>query len=480
MGYTQDIKFFIDGQWTLGKTPVSAFQDIINPSTGVSIGKLPVANVDVIEEAVSSASKGFSVWREVSPAKRSKIILKACDILRSRIDHIAELSSIELGTPVKDAKSYVLRAIEILEWDANEGLRLYGRLIPTESNIQQIVVHEPIGIVAAFTPWNAPVLTPCRKLGSVLAAGCSIVMKAAEETPASAVAVVQAFADAGVPPGVINLVYGDPALVSDRLINHPAVRMVTFTGSVPIGKELAKKAAAQMKPVLMELGGHAPVIVCEDADIADAARKCVISKFRNSGQACIAPTRFYIHEAVYNSFVEEFLKNVNLLKLGNPFDSQTEIGPLANGRRLKVIESLIEDAVNKGAKILSGGGQLDGAGYFFAPTVLDEISDDARVWSEEPFGPIACLSRFKCLDSTIRKANALSYGLAAYVFTKDATRANYIASKIECGAVAINHLTVSTVGIPFGGVKDSGIGREGGTEGVASYTVKKTITQMFI
>ena len=329
MNYIEEIKFYINGEWTLGTKPVGMFQNIINPSTGTYLGRLPVADEGIVDEAVVAAKNGLRIWKKTNPFKRSEIILKACNILRDRIDYIANLSSLELGTPFKDAKSYVLRGIEILEWDANEGKRLYGRLIPTENNIQQIVIHEPVGVVAAFTPWNAPVLSPCRKLGSVLAAGCAIIMKAAEETPASAVALVQAFIDAGVPPGVINLIYGNPSLVSDRLIKHNDVRMITFTGSVVIGKELAQKAAQQMKPVLMELGGHAPVIVCEDADISDAAKKCVISKFRNSGQACIAPTRFFIHENIYEKFLEEFLKNVNSLCIGDPFDEKSEIGPLA-------------------------------------------------------------------------------------------------------------------------------------------------------
>lgn len=480
MKYIKEIKFFINGKWTLGDLPVDEFQDICNPSSGEIIGKVPVANSSVINEAIESAKKGFNVWRDISPHKRSEIILKTCSIIRERLEYIANLSTLELGTPFKDAKSYVLRSVEILEWDANEGKRLYGRVIPSENNVQQLVVHEPVGVVAAFSPWNAPFLTPCRKIGSALAAGCSIIIKSAEETPASAVALFQCFNDAGVPPGVINLLFGNPDLVSEELINHDDVRMITFTGSVPIGKKLAEKAASRMKPLLMELGGHAPVIICEDADIEDAAKKCAISKFRNSGQACIAPTRFYIHEKIYEKFINLFLDSVALLKVGDPLDEANSIGPLANKRRLELIEFLVKDALDKGAKLLHGGSRLNGDGFFYLPTVLGEIPESAIVLKNEPFGPIACMTKFNNLDEAITKANELPYGLASYVFTKDATRANYISRKLECGAVAINHLTVSTVGIPFGGVKDSGLGREGGTEGVASYTIKKTITQMFI
>lgn len=480
MRYIDEIKFFIDGKWTLGNFPVNDYQDFFNPSTGKKLGRIPVANSSIIHESIESAKKGFDVWRNTSPNKRCEIILKACSIIRERLDYIANLSTLELGTPLRDSKSYVLRAVEILEWDANEGKRLYGRIIPSENNIQQFVVHEPVGIVAAFSPWNAPFLTPCRKIGSALAAGCSIIIKAAEETPASAVALFQCFDDAGTPPGVINLIFGNPDLVSDELINHDDIRMITFTGSVPIGKKLAEKASSRMKPILMELGGHASVIVCEDADIEDAAKKCAISKFRNSGQACIAPTRFYIHDKVYKKFIDFFIDNVALLKVGDPLDEATSVGPLANQRRLELIDSLVIDALKKGAKVLHGGVRLGRDGFFYQPTILGEIPESADVLRNEPFGPIACMIKFDNLEKAITKANELPYGLASYAFTKDASKANYISRKLDCGAVAINHLTVSTVGIPFGGVKDSGIGREGGTEGVASYTVKKTITQMFI
>jgi len=475
-----DIKFFIDGEWTLGSPAATKFQEIINPSDESVLGQLPIATPSITSAALAAAYAGQEKWRNINPARRAEVVFGASRLLRERVETIASLSACELGTPIKDARNYVLRAADILEWDAAEGRRLYGRVVPSDPGLRQMVVPEPIGVVAAFTPWNAPVLTPCRKIGSALAAGCSIIMKAAEETPACAMAVVQAFVDAGAPPGVIGLLFGDPGRVSEQLIAAPQVRMVTFTGSVPIGKHLAQLAAREMKPVLMELGGHAPVIVCEDADIEQAVARCVPAKFRNGGQACIAPTRFFVHDAVYQRFASALVDATKSLKIGAPFDDDVAVGPLANPRRLNAVDALVRDAVARGARLLCGGHHINKPGYFFEPTVLADIPHDARVLNEEPFGPIACLMTYKDLHEVVRHANALPYGLAGYVFTRDAARADFLSRALECGAVAINHLTVSTTGIPFGGVKESGYGREGGTEGVRSYTVAKTITHSHV
>lgn len=474
-----DIRFYIDGHWTLGSPPVSAFMDVDDPSSGSVIGRVPKADTTTIEAALASARRGQALWRTYGPARRTEIQLAACRLLRERVDAIAAWSALELGTPMSDARNYVLRAADIVEWDANEGRRLYGRVVPSDPGLRQMVVPEPVGIVAAFTPWNAPVLTPCRKIGSALAAGCALIMKAAEETPASAMAVVQAFADAGVPAGVINLVFGNPAQVSEQLIDAPDVRMVTFTGSVPVGKQLAQRAGMHMKPILMELGGHAPVIVCEDADIDLAAKRCVAAKYRNGGQACIAPTRFFIHEKVYGDFEKAFAAATQALKVGAPHEPGVAVGPLASLRRRSAVHALVSEAVDQGARLVCGGAEQPGPGYFFPPTILADIPPHARILHEEPFGPVACLARYTDLNEVLAQANALPYGLAGYVFGRDAARLEHIAGSLECGAVAINHLTVSTNGIPFGGVKDSGIGREGGSEGVRSYTVSKTVTQAF-
>jgi len=475
-----DIRFFVDGQWTLGNPAVTTFQNVVNPADETVLGRLPVANATITDAAIAAAHAAQKAWRDTSPARRAEVVQRASQLLRERAATIAALSSLEMGTPVKDTRNYALRAADIVEWDAAEARRLYGYVTPSEPGLRQMVVPEPVGPVAAFAPWNAPVLTPCRKIGSALAAGCTIVIKAAEETPACAMAVVQAFADAGAPPGTINLLFGNPAQVSEQLITAPQIRMVTFTGSVPIGKHLAQLAAREMKPVLMELGGHAPVLICEDADIEQAVTRCAPSKFRNGGQACIAPTRFFVHASVYEHFASAFVSAAKAFRIGDPFAEGVEIGPLANPRRLNAIEALVRDAAARGARVLCGGHRLDRPGYFFAPTVLADIPSDARVLSEEPFGPVACLIRYTDEEQAVAQANALPYGLAGYVFTRDAARADRLSRALECGAVAINHLVVSTSGIPFGGVKESGIGREGGAQGVRSYTVDKTITHSHI
>jgi len=468
------VQFLIDGQWTSGNA--AQHHDVINPSTQAVIGRYPVASKEDIDAALTSARKAQAAWRAASPQARTEIVLKASQLLRERSAQIAEISALELGTPLEDGRNYVLRAADILEWDAHEGRRLYGRVVPSPDGMRQMVVPEPIGAVAAFSPWNAPVLTPCRKIGSALAAGCVIVLKAAEETPACAMAVIQAFIDAGAPAGTINLLFGNPALVSETLIASPVIRMVTFTGSVAVGKHLAQLAAAQMKPVLMELGGHAPVIVCEDADVEDAASRCAVSKFRNTGQACIAPTRFFVHDSVFDRFKTVFVERTRAQKIGVPTQTGVAMGPYANARRRDQVDGLIREAVARGAVLLHGGKAIGERGFFYEPTVLTDVPETARIMQEEPFGAVACLNRYTDLKRVIAQANALPYGLAGYVFTRSAATADYLARSLECGAVAINHLTVSTVGIPFGGVKDSGIGREGGSEGVRNYTVSKTIT----
>lgn len=472
-----EIKFHINGSWT-NENAASKKLAVECPVDGSTIGAVPIATDAVLQHAIDSASAAFKLWRRQDPLLRCEVVQRAATLLRERAEKIAQLSALELGTPVRDGRQYVLRAADILEWDANEGRRLYGRVIPSAANLRQMAIPEPIGVVAAFSPWNVPVLGPCRKIGSAVSAGCSIILKASEETPASAMAVVEAFTDAGIPPGVINLVFGDPDHISRTLIDSPETRMLSFTGSVPIGKKLASMAAAVMKPVVMELGGHAPVIVCADADIEDAAQKCAIAKFRNGGQACIAPTRFYIHDSVYEQFKTAFSKYTAAMVVGSPFDGSVHVGPLANERRLQAISALVDEAVQLGAEVVHGGRRIGNAGHFYEPTILARVPAHAAVLSQEPFGPIACLEAFDDIDDVLRKANRLPYGLAGYVFTTDLRSAHRLTDALECGAVAVNHLTVSTVGIPFGGVKESGYGREGGTEGVRGYTVTKTISFM--
>ncbi|MGE0383388.1 MAG: NAD-dependent succinate-semialdehyde dehydrogenase [Gammaproteobacteria bacterium] len=472
-----ELKFYIDGQWTAGSG--SATREVIDPADESVIGLLPMATAADLDLALAAAAKGFSQWRRYAPGRRAEILLEAAHLLRARSAQIAPLTTLEQGLPLAESAGYIQRGADFLEWDANEGRRAYGRVIPSEPGLRNLVVREPIGVVAAFSPWNAPIVTPCRKLGSALAAGCAIVLKAAEEAPATTMALVQAFHDAGVPPGVINLVYGDPATISAHLIAAPIVRLVTFTGSVPVGKHLARLAAGEMKPSIMELGGHAPVIVCEDADVEVAAQRTGGVKFRNAGQACIAPSRFFVHDAVYDRFVSAFAAVAAKIKVGSGMDPAVTMGPVSSARRLAAMQSLVDDALACGAVRVHGGRRIGERGWFFEPTVLGEVPDTARVMREEPFGPVAALTRFTDLEDAVGRANALPYGLAGYVFTRSAATASKLAERLECGAIGINHLVISTTGIPFGGVKDSGHGREGGSEGIAGYMIEKTITHLY-
>jgi succinate-semialdehyde dehydrogenase/glutarate-semialdehyde dehydrogenase len=467
-----ELNLLIDGQWRTRPGDLA----IVNPMDETVLGHLPHATRSDLDDALAAAERGFGVWRRTAPAARSAIMAKATQIVRCRVDDIAMVMTLEQGKPIAQARTEIMRACDIIDWDAGEARRAYGRIIPAEPSMHLSVVREPIGVVAAFTPWNFPVSSPARKIGGALAAGCSIILKPSEETPAGAFMLAQAFVEAGLPPGVINLVYGNPSEISEHLISHPIVRLATFTGSVPVGKHLASLAGQHMKPVIMELGGHAPVIVCDDADPVAAAKASVIGKSRNAGQVCVSPTRFFVHDGIYDAFVTEFGRGAAALKVGNGLDPQTDIGPLANSRRIEAMQTLIADAVGKGARVVSGGERIGNRGYQFPITVLADVPDGARAMREEPFGPVALVSRVASVDEAISKANALPYGLAAYAFTRSAAHVAALSGRIECGNLAINHFTPSLAETPFGGVKDSGFGREGGTEGVDSYMVSKHIS----
>jgi succinate-semialdehyde dehydrogenase/glutarate-semialdehyde dehydrogenase len=467
-----EIKLLIDGKWLKrsGRTP------IINPTDESTLGTIPHATRADLDDALAAAEKGFQIWRKTSPAKRAEIILRASALVRERIDEIATAMTLEQGKQINQSRLEVLRGCDIIEWDATEGRRVYGRIIPTEPGMRFMVTREPIGVVAAFSPWNFPMSSPARKIGGALSAGCSIILKASEETPAGALLLAGAFIDAGLPAGVLNLVYGEPAEISDYLIPHPVVRLITFTGSIPVGKRLAEIAGRHMKPAIMELGGHAPVIICEDADPIRSAEASVIGKSRNAGQVCVSPTRFFVHRNVYDRFVEEFGIGAAKMKVGNGLDPANGMGALANSRRLAAMDTYVADAITRGARLVTGGKRIGNQGYFYPLTVLADVPDDARAMHEEPFGPLALVSRIETLDEAITKANSLPFGLAAYAFTNSSANADALATGLECGNLAINHFTASFAETPFGGVKDSGYGREGGTEGLNCYTVAKLVS----
>jgi succinate-semialdehyde dehydrogenase/glutarate-semialdehyde dehydrogenase len=393
---------------------------------------------------------------------------------------MAVAMTLEQSKPIAQSRIEILRGCDIIEWDATEGRRVYGRVIPSEPSMRNTVLRQPIGVVAAFSPWNFPMSSPARKIAGALSSGCAIILKASEETPAGAVQLVRAFADAGLPPGVLNLVFDTPSEISEYLIPQRAVRLVTFTGSIPVSKHLAAMAAQHMKPAIMELGGHAPVIVCDDADPESAAATSATGKSRNSGQVCISPTRFFVQEAIYNRFTTVFGERAAAIKIGDGLDPTNQMGPLANDRRLAAMESLVADATQKGPRIVAGGSRIGNHGYFYPLTVLADVPDDARAMREEPFGPLALLSPVKTLDEAIDKANSLPYGLAAYAFTNSARNVDRLAEGVEVGNLSINHLTALFAETPFGGVKDSGYGREGGTEGLECYTVAKNVSHLVL
>lgn len=471
-----DTSLFIDGRWAAAKAGKTIA--VMNPATGDPIGNVARAEKADLDLALAAAEKGFETWRRISAYDRAKIMRKASDLMRERVDTIARIMTTEQGKPVAEARGETAVAADVIEWFAEEARRTYGRVVPARRpGVYQLVIKEPIGVAAAFTPWNFPINQAVRKISAALAAGCSIILKGPEETPASCAELVRAYADAGVPEGVINLVFGVPAEISSYLIPHPVVRKISFTGSTAVGKQLAALAGAHMKRITMELGGHAPAIVFDDADLEQATKILSANKFRNAGQVCIAPTRFLVQEKIYDNFVNRFVEVAKNLKVGDGLDPSSKMGPLAHDRRVTAMEGFISDAVQKGAEVVTGGSRIGNKGYFFQPTVVTNVPKTARMMNEEPFGPVAMIAPFREFDDAVSEANRLPYGLAAYAYTRSAKTANAIANAVESGMISINHHGLALPETPFGGVKDSGYGSEGGLEAVESYLVTKFVSQ---
>ncbi|HMX14955.1 MAG TPA: NAD-dependent succinate-semialdehyde dehydrogenase [Thauera aminoaromatica] len=470
-------RLLIDGQWCDaldGRTLA-----VHNPATGEEIGRVAHAAIADLDLAVAAAVKGFQTWRRTPAIERAKTLRRAAALMRERAGDIARLLTQEQGKPLPEAKMETLAAADIIEWFADEGLRVYGRIVPGRNlAATQMVIKDPVGPVAAFTPWNFPINQVVRKAAAALATGCSILVKAAEETPAAPAELVRAFVDAGVPAGVIGLVYGNPAEISSYLIAHPAIRKITFTGSTPVGKQLAALAGQHMKRVTMELGGHAPVIVCEDADLELAIKVSAASKFRNAGQVCISPTRFLVHEAVRETFAAALARHASTLKVGDGLAEGTQMGPLANPRRVAAMADFVQDALARGATVAAGGERIGAAGNFFAPTVLTGVPLDAKVFNEEPFGPVAAIRGFTTLDEAIAEANRLSFGLAGYAFTRSLKNAHRLAHELEVGMLYVNQPATPSAEMPFGGIKDSGYGTEGGPEALDAYLNTRAVTVM--
>ncbi|WP_439580017.1 NAD-dependent succinate-semialdehyde dehydrogenase [Elioraea sp.] len=470
------LEMLIDGKFTRGSSGKG--EPVVNPATEQTLAELPHAAKSDLEAAVGAAEKGFNAWKAMSAFDRYRILRKGADIMRGRAEAIAKILTLEQGKIVAEAKIEVVTSADILDWYAEEGRRAYGRIIPGRMpGMRQMVIKEPVGIVAAFTPWNFPALTPMRKIAGALAAGCSIILKPSEETPGTAIEIARCLQEAGLPEGALNIVFGVPAEVSSYLIAHPKVRKISFTGSTAVGKQLMKLAADGMKRTTMELGGHAPVIVFDDVDAASVAKIAAGGKYRNAGQVCISPTRFFVHESKYKQFVDTFTEVASGLKLGDGLDASTQMGPMANARRLEAMDMFVSDAKAKGAVVKTGGERPANQGFFYKPTVLADVPAEARIMTEEPFGPLAPIVPFRDFDEVVERANGVAYGLAAYAFTSDEKRATAIADALQWGMVGVNSLTVSTPETPFGGIKDSGHGSEGGIEGLEAYLNVKFVSQ---
>ncbi|WP_417249512.1 NAD-dependent succinate-semialdehyde dehydrogenase [Celeribacter sp.] len=475
--YSEKIELLIDGQWRQGSEGKT--ESLLDPATEEVLAQVPHASAADLDEALAAAAKGFKVWKKKTAIERYSILAKAADLIDARKDEIAKVLTLENGKPLAEAAGEIAFSAEALRFYAEEGKRAYGRIVPSRTpGVRQMVMKEPIGPVAAFTAWNFPASNVIRKLGGALAAGCSIIIKPAEETPGTAIAFGRCLQEAGLPDGVLNVVFGDPATVSSHLIASPIPKAVTLTGSTAVGKLLQKQAADTLKRCLMELGGHAPVIVHEDADLEKTLDLLAAFKFRNAGQVCTSPTRFYIHESLYEQALEGFVERVKKIKIGAGIHEGTQMGPMIAERRLDVMDGLVADAVEKGATLLTGGARMANKGYFYAPTVLRDVPDNARIMYEEPFGPVVPFTSFSDFDTLMERANSLPYGLASFVFTQDGALARKTEEELEAGMVGVNFMGISTPETPFGGVNESGDGSESGIEGLEEYMRVKYVAEL--
>ncbi|MGB7320411.1 MAG: NAD-dependent succinate-semialdehyde dehydrogenase [Albidovulum sp.] len=472
----QDLNLFIRGDWCAASD--KATKPVTDPATEEVLGTIAVATPKDVDAALGAAQDGFAVWRKTGTWDRAAKLRKVADMIRERQADIARLMSLETGKPLAEAMGETGAAADQFEWYSEETKRIYGQIIEARNaESRMAVIYQPVGVVAAFSAWNFPALLPARKIAAALAAGCSIIVKPAGETPACCAAIVQACHDAGIPPGVVNMLTGSSSAIAEQLIRSPIVRKVSLTGSIPIGKEILALAAEGVKKVSMELGGHAPVLIFGDFDAQKAAEICAATKFRNCGQVCISPTRFYVHESSYDAFAGRFAEIANSLKIGRGLDDGVQVGPMANKRGLKTIQSMTQDALDRGAELLAGGKTPAGfnKGHFMEPTVLGRVPDDALVMKEEPFGPIAPITTFSDYDEVIARANSLPFGLAGYVFSNNLSTATRAYEDLEVGMVGVNEMLLATAEAPFGGVKESGMGREGGSLGIMDYLDPKYV-----
>jgi succinate-semialdehyde dehydrogenase/glutarate-semialdehyde dehydrogenase len=471
-----DLKLHIDGEWIAAGSRRT--HRVINPANGATLGELPLVDTADMDRALQAADRGYRLWKKSTAEERGRVLKGAANLIRQRVDHIARVATLEEGKTLAETRVEAMVTANLFEFYGEECRRTYGRVLVRPTGTRSMVVKEPVGPVAAFAPWNFPIANPGRKLGAPIAAGCSVILKPAEEAPASAIEVVRALLDAGLPPGVCQLIFGVPDEVSRHLLASPIIRKLSFTGSTAVGKHLLTLAAATVKRTTMELGGHSPVIVFDDCDLGRTVEMLATAKFRNSGQVCVSPTRFYIQEGIYDKFVAAFTERVRKVNVGDGLLDTSHMGPMANPRRPAAMETFIADATSHGAKVHTGGERHGKEGLFFQPTVISDVPVNARIMNEEPFGPVAVLAPFATFDEVVEKANRLPYGLAAYAFTESAKRAMLIGDAIESGMVGINAVVMAAVDSPFGGVKESGFGSEDGPEGLAACLVTKTIHQL--
>jgi succinate-semialdehyde dehydrogenase / glutarate-semialdehyde dehydrogenase len=472
-----ELDLLIDGEWLTAQGRETI--PVVNPATGKEIATLPCATPVEIDRAVAAAARAAPGWRDTRPAERAATLHRAAQLLRDQLGPASTNLTLEEGKVLAEAREEIEFSAGILNFFAEEGQRVHGKVVsPAPGRVNMVLVYEPYGPIAAFTPWNYPATVPARKVAAALAAGCTVVIKPAEETPASALAVARALVDAGLPDGVLNMVFGAPADISERVISSPLIRKVSFTGSTAIGRLIARAASAGVKPCMLELGGHAPVIVCEDADLEKAAKSIVSGKFHNSGQSCGSPSRMYVHESLYAHFCERFAELTSQLRTGDGLEPGIDIGPLASEGRVAAMERLVSDAVDHDARIMLGGSRIERDGFFFEPTVLVDVPEPSLIMNEEPFGPVAAIAPFSTLDDALKRANRLPFGLSSAVYTESLQTATTVSRALEAGMVGVNGRGIGgDVDTYFGGVKQSGYGSDGGTEALHEYLSVKIINQ---
>jgi succinate-semialdehyde dehydrogenase / glutarate-semialdehyde dehydrogenase len=472
--YDADLKLLINGVWRAGEG--RDVLPVINPATGAVMAELPVATEADLQEALAASQSGFDTWRRMDVEARGAILHKVAALIRERAESIATILTMEQGKPIGEARGEVVGAASMFDFFAEEAKRSYGRVLVRPTGQRSIVIKQPVGPTAIFTPWNFPIYLLAKKLAPALAAGCSVIAKPAEETPGSTSALMRCLADAGVPATVAQLVYGVPDMVSRTLIASPIIRKISFTGSTAVGKHLMRLASDGVKRITMELGGHAPVLVFDDCDLEKTLDLVVAQKFRNAGQVCVSPTRFFVQSGIYHAFITGFAARTAKVNVGNGLEAATQMGPLANPRRPIAIGALVEDARAKGARVMAGGGAY-GDGFFFQPTLLADVPAEADIMTTEPFGPVAVSRPFDTIEDALLQANRVDFGLAAFAFSNNVHTVNAVGDGLEAGMVGINSFAISSADAPFGGVKQSGFGSEGGIEGLESYLVTKAIHQ---